>query len=93
MMPTTVFPYTHPMDGFAILVSYEIKIKAYLSSVVEGAVSATVPMLMLHVPAQGAVAEMPPPVNKAGRKTRMIRLKSVDQDNTDGMEQPLINFD
>ena len=26
MMPTTVFPYTHPMDGFAILVSYEIKV-------------------------------------------------------------------
>lgn len=49
---TTLFPYTDPKQGFALLVTFEAKIKVYLGSPHAGFgdVSASVPFFLFHQP-------------------------------------------
>ncbi|EFX75307.1 hypothetical protein DAPPUDRAFT_306848 [Daphnia pulex] len=98
---TTIFPYTDPKEGFAILVSYEAKIKVYMGGSRQfqsvrstlGEVSARVPFFLFHqtprenIENEDATVEVPNN-QVVSKPPRMVRLSSVD--NEAGKEPPLL---
>ncbi|KAI9563806.1 hypothetical protein GHT06_011272 [Daphnia sinensis] len=94
---TTIFPYTDPKEGFAILVSYEAKIKVYMGGSqfqsvrsTLGEVSARVPFFLFHqTPRENIeLEESASAANPVAKPHRMVRLTSVD--NEAAKEQPLL---
>lgn len=94
---STIFPYTDPKEGFAILVSYEAKIKVYMGGSqfqsvrsTLGEVSARVPFFLFHqTPRENIeLEESASTSNPVAKPHRMVRLTSVD--NEAAKEQPLL---
>ncbi|XP_032790849.2 phosrestin-2 isoform X1 [Daphnia magna] len=94
---STIFPYTDPKEGFAILVSYEAKIKVYMGGSqfqsvrsTLGEVSARVPFFLFHqTPRENIeLEESVSTSNPVAKPHRMVRLTSVD--NEAAKEQPLL---